>query len=170
MKKKWKMIFSVLLLLISLPLVVAKVHGLPGRGKGAAAQTERAPDFTLKDLQGLKFKLSEQRGKPVLLVFGATWCPACREEIPHLKEIYANYASKGLIMVNIDVDEPQAQVARFAEKYKLPYRVLVDESAQVARSYYVRGVPNFILLDKDGRFVCRECPDVEPLLDRMLTK
>lgn len=72
--------------------------------------------------------------------------------------------------MSIDVDEPRAEVARFAEKLKLPYRVLLDESAQVARNYHVRGIPNFILLDKEGRIVCRECPDVEPLLDKMLNK
>lgn len=170
MKKRWKIILPAMLLLLAVPLVVSRVHSLPGKGKAGEAQNELGPDFTLKDLQGRKFKLSEQRGKPVVLVFGATWCPSCREEIPHLKEIYANYTRKGVVMVNIDIDEPQAQVVRFAEKYKLPYRVLVDERAQVARSYHVRGVPSYILLDKEGRFVCRECLDVEPLLDKMLKK
>ena len=171
MKKSWKRFLPSLLLLLLLPVAASEVHGFPGMGKvGVAAPAEVAPDFALKDLQGRNFKLSEQRGKPVLLVFGATWCPSCREEIPHLKEIYAKYTSKGLVIVNVDVDEPQAQVARFAEKYKLPYRVVVDERARVARNYHVWGVPNFILLDKEGKFVCQECQEVEPLLEKLLRR
>ena len=54
---------------------------------------EKAPDFSLKDLQGKTFTLSENKG-PVLLVFGATWCPYCREEIPHLKAIKDAAAGK----------------------------------------------------------------------------
>lgn len=170
MKKNWKIILPALLLLLFLLVVVFKVDMLPAGGKAATAQSELAPDFTLKDLQGREFKLSEQRGKPVLLVFGATWCPSCREEIPYLKEIYAKYARKGLVVVNIDIEEYPDQVARFAEKYQLPYRVLLDETGQVARNYRVRGIPNFTLLNKEGRIVCRECPDVEPLLNKLLTK
>ena len=170
MKKYWKIALPGLLLLLFLLVIVFKVDMLPAGGKAVTAQRELAPDFTLKDLQGREFKLSEQRGKPVLLVFGATWCPSCRNEIPYLKEIYAKYASKGLVVVNIDVEESSDQVARFVEKYKLPYRVLLDETAQVARNYRVRGIPNFTLLNKEGQIVCRECPDVEPLLDKLLTK
>lgn len=176
MTKRWKNTLWGVLSLLLIPLAAcddlqqerneAKVN----RGMGNVGETllDRAPDFTLKDLQGRIFKLSENRGKPVLLVFGTTWCPYCVEEIPRLKDIFAKYAPQGVAIVNIDIQESQAKVSRFAEKYKLPYRVLIDETAEVAKSYGVQGVPNFTLVDKEGLIVCRQCPSVEPLLDKML--
>ena len=139
-----------------------------GMGKAGEAIVDRAPDFVLKDLQGRVFKLSENRGKPVLLVFGATWCPYCVQEIPRLKEMFAKYTPQGVAIVNIDIEESQAKVARFADKHKLPYQVLLDETATVANNYGVRGVPNFTLVNKEGLVACRQCSSVEPLLDKML--
>ena len=131
------------------------------------AQDNQAPDFVLKDLKGDPFRLSDQRGKPVLLIFGTTWCPSCREEIPHLKDIYARYAKKGLIMVNIDIQESQDKVSRIAEKYDLPYRVLIDENGDVAKTYGIRGVPTLILLDEEGMIAGGQ-RFIDPLLANML--
>lgn len=155
-----------ILLLVSLALVGI----LTGMARIPAAQAEMAPNFSLKDLQGHTFTLKEKRGKPVLLVFGATWCPSCREEIPNIKEMFNTYEKKGVVIAYIDIQEPRATVERFAEKYKLPYPVLLDENMFVARNYHVRGVPNFILIDKSGAIVCQECTDVIPLLDKLLIK
>lgn len=121
--------------------------------KAKEVREDEAPDFTLKDIQGGKFTLNDQRGKPVLLVFGTTWCPSCREEIPHLKDIYASYAKKGLIMVNIDIQESRDKVSRYADNNELPYRVLLDENGDVAKTYGIRGVPSMILLDEAGKII-----------------
>jgi peroxiredoxin len=178
MTKKWKNTLWGVLSLLFIPLAACEdlqkerneAKDNRGMGKAGEAIIDRAPDFTLKDLQGRIFKLSENRGKPVLLMFGATWCPYCVQEIPRLKDIFAKYAPQGVAIVNIDIQESQAKVARFADKHKLPYRVLLDETAAVASDYGVQGVPNFTLIDKEGLVVCRQCPSVEPLLDKMLKK
>jgi len=170
MTKRWKNTLWGILSLLLIPLAANEAIANPGMGKAGEALVDRAPDFTLKDLQGRTFKLRENRGKLVLLVFGATWCPYCVQEIPRLKAIFAKYAPQGVAVVNIDIQESQAKVARFADKHKLPYRVLLDETAEVAKNYGVRGVPNFTLLDKGGLVVCRQCTSVEPLLDKMLKK
>ena len=130
------------------------------------AREDKAPDFILKDIQGGKFTLSDQRGKPVLLIFGTTWCPSCREEIPHLKDIYTRYAKKGLIMVNIDIQESRDKVSRYADKYELPYRVLLDENGDVAKTYGIRGVPAMILLDEAGIIIGGQ-RFIDPLLANM---
>ncbi len=132
--------------------------------------SDTGPAFTLNDLQGQKFSLSETKGKPVMLIFSTTWCPYCIEEIPHLKKIFNDYASRGVVILNIDVKESREKVARFAEKHRLPYRVLLDETTDVAQSYGVRGVPTLVLLDQAGTVVCRECSSVEPQLDQLLNK
>jgi peroxiredoxin len=128
---------------------------------------DKAPDFILKDIKGGKFSLNDQRGKPVLLIFGATWCPSCREEIPHLKDIYARYAKKGLIMVNIDIQESRDKVSRYADKYELPYRLLLDENGAVSEMYGIRGVPTMILLDEAGMIVGGQ-RFIDSLLEKML--
>lgn len=127
---------------------------------------DKAPDFTLKDIQGRKFTLSDQRGKPVLLVFGTTWCSACREEIPHLKDIYARYADRGLTIVNINVRESREKVSRYADKNQLPYRLLLDENGTVSEMYGIRGVPALILLDEAGMIVGGQ-RFIDPLLANM---
>jgi len=170
MTKRWKYLLWGVLSLLFIPLVANQAIANRGIGNAGETAVDRAPDFTLKDLQGRSFKLSENRGKPVLLVFGATWCPYCVQEIPRLKEMFAKYTPQGVAIVNIDIQESQAKVARFADKHKLPYRVLLDETAAVAKNYGVRGVPNFTLLDKEGQVACRQCTSVEPLLDKMLKK
>jgi peroxiredoxin len=158
----WGILIAAIISFIAVELFAYPVLGYP---KGT--RQEKAPDFALNDLQGRKFKLSDSKGKPVLLVFGATWCPYCREEIPRLKDIYAAYGKKGLVFVNIDIQESRDKVLRFADKYKLPYRTFIDEKAEVASNYDVQGVPTLVLIDRDGMILCRQCSTVEPLLDKM---
>ncbi|MDP3098808.1 MAG: TlpA disulfide reductase family protein [Syntrophales bacterium] len=138
-----------------------------GAAKAKDVREDKAPDFVLKDIQGGKFRLNDQRGKPVLLIFGTTWCPSCRDEIPHLKDIYARYAKKGLIMVNIDIQESRDKVSRYADKYELPYRVLLDENGDLAQTYGIRGVPTLILLDEEGMIAGGQ-RFIDPLLATML--
>lgn len=145
--------------------------GPGGPEEANAALVEKAPGFVLKDLGGKSFRLQDFRGKkPVLIIFGATWCGYCRDEIPRFKAIHAAYAKKGLEIVNIDSQEPKFRVERFAEKYQLPYRVLLDEDGNVAGIYDVPGVPLMILVDKNGNIVCRMCRQVEPLIESLLKK
>jgi peroxiredoxin len=128
----------------------------------------KARDFVLKDLNGTTFMLSEQKGKPVLIIFSTTWCPTCRSEIPHYKKIYDTYATRGLIMVNIDTQETKDKVSRFREKYQLPYRVLLDEKGLVAEAYQIVGVPTMILIDQNGALVSRQYQAIDGLLESVL--
>ncbi|MDP2840178.1 MAG: TlpA disulfide reductase family protein, partial [Syntrophales bacterium] len=136
-----------------------------------SAIAEKAPDFVLTDLHGRKFRLSDFKGKqPVLIIFSTTWCPSCREEIPHFKAIHATYAKRGLEIVNIDVQESKEKVAKFTAKYGLPYRVLLDEDGAVSGIYDIRGVPSMVLVDQNGNILCRQCQKVETLLETILRK
>jgi peroxiredoxin len=112
-----------------------------------------APDFSLRDIQGKTFKLSSQRGNPVVMFFGTTWCPACRGEMPSYRDLYDKYALRGLKFLYIDINESTERVARFAKQNSFPYLVLVDGDGSVATDYNIIGVPTFILLDKEGNIV-----------------
>jgi len=112
-----------------------------------------APDFSLKDLQGNVFQLSKQRGKPVLIFFGTTWCPSCRTELPFYKEIYETYTKGSLEVIYINIMEPREKVAKFAKANSLPFKILLDEDGEVATSYAVVGVPTLVLIDKEGKTI-----------------
>jgi cytochrome c biogenesis protein CcmG/thiol:disulfide interchange protein DsbE len=122
------------------------------------------PDFILKDLKGQEVSLGSFRDRPILLVFGTTWCPYCREEIPRIKEIYRLGREKNLEVLNIFINEPEAKVSAFAAKYALPYRVLLDSDGRVAERYQVRGVPTLVLLDRQGKIVCYQCRNLDAML------
>jgi len=112
-----------------------------------------APDFSLRDIQGKTFKLSSQRGNPIVMFFGTTWCPACRSEMPRYRNLYDKYAQRGLKFLYIDINESAERVARFAKQNSFPYLVLVDDDGSVASDYNIIGVPTLILLDKEGNIV-----------------
>jgi peroxiredoxin len=112
-----------------------------------------APDFSLNDIQGKTFKLSSQRGHPVVMFFGATWCPACRSEMPFYKALYEKYAGLGLIFLYIDINESSKRVARFAKENSFPYIVLLDSDGNVANDYNLIGVPTLILVNKEGNII-----------------
>jgi len=127
-----------------------------------------APDFSLTDLNGKTFKLSAKRGKTVLLFFGTTWCPACRQQFPLCKEIYNKYNSRGLEFVYINIMEPRGKVARFVQANALPFRILLDDNANVANTYEVIGVPTFVLINKDGKIFKKSHSVADLPLQRML--
>jgi cytochrome c-type biogenesis protein len=141
-------IFSIILLIcISVALSFGQYRPLFKQEKIAA------PDFSLDDIQGKTFKLSSQRGNPVIIFFGATWCPACRGEMPHYKALYDKYAQRGLKFLYIDINESTRKVARFAKENSFPFLVLVDLDGSVANDYNLIGVPTLFLLDKEGNII-----------------
>jgi len=131
-------------------------------------QYPSASDFVLKDVQGKSFRLSAQRGKPVLIFFGTTWCPGCRAEIPVYKKVYETYVPRGLEVIYINIMEPAKKVARFAQANALPYRTLLDEDGSVANAYNVIGVPMIMLVDKNGFIIKVGHSSQEMPLDKVL--
>ena len=127
---------------------------------------DRASDFTLKDLDGRNVRLSDYKGKIILLYFMATWCPECRGTIPQLKEIYSLYNAKGLVLLNINVMESREKASAFSKKYSLPFPTLLDGDGKVYQSYGVVGVPVKALIDRNGRIICWNCRTLDKLLEK----
>jgi len=125
----------------------------------------RALDFALNDLDGRNVRLSDYKGKTILLYFMATWCPECRTTIPHLKEIYSLYNAKGLVLLTIDVMESREKASAFSKKYSLPFPTLLDGEGKVYQSYGVFGVPLTALIDRNGRIICWNCRSLDKLLE-----
>jgi peroxiredoxin len=119
---------------------------------GAATAGQAAPDFTLKDLSQKKIKLSDYKGKVLILNFFATWCPPCRVEIPELVKIYQENQAKGLIVLSIALDTdgiPQV-LNKFVKDMKIPYPVLVGSMSMVDQ-YQISGVPTTLVITREGK-------------------
>ncbi|MFQ5712719.1 MAG: TlpA family protein disulfide reductase [Candidatus Scalinduaceae bacterium] len=131
---------------------------------------QKVATFELLTIDDEKLELeSFRKDKVVLLVFSATWCPACRHEIPLLKEYYGEYKDDGLEILNIDIQESKKKVGSFVEKNKINYPVVLDSIAKAAMLYEVRGIPLNIILDKDGIIKYREnIPPSKEILEKLL--
>ncbi|PKN04996.1 MAG: hypothetical protein CVU71_18270 [Deltaproteobacteria bacterium HGW-Deltaproteobacteria-6] len=151
MRKYFNIIMAFLMVVFLAPPAAAWGQYIPNAP--FKPELTQAPDFTLKDVQGKTFRLSAQRGKPVLIFFGTTWCPGCRAEIPKYKEVHRTYSPRGLEVIYINIMEPAKKVIRFAQSNSLPYRTLLDEDGSVGNAYNVIGVPMIMLLDKAGNIV-----------------
>jgi cytochrome c biogenesis protein CcmG/thiol:disulfide interchange protein DsbE len=131
--------------------------GLAATGCTAAPQQQgsrqTAPDFNLKTLDGKTLQLSALKGKVVLLDFWATWCPPCKAEIPHFKELYDQYRGKGLEIIGVALDEGgEKDVAPFAQQNQINYPLAAAGAQQLAQAYGgVRGIPTTFLIDKQGK-------------------
>ncbi len=163
-------LFAVLGLIVFTLLSVLSCSDSKQPDMGKNLSQSMAPDFSLKDIEGRDFKLSTKKGKPVLLIFTTTWCPSCRSEISHYKSIHETYGQRGLEVVNIDAEEPKARVSRFAAKYRIPYRVLLDESGKVAGDYDIVGIPTMVLISKDGRILSRQYFAIDTILETLFEK
>lgn len=114
-----------------------------------------APDFALTDLDGNQIRLSELRGRPVIVNFWASWCVACVEEFPLLRDVAARYADDGLVVVGIVFrDRPEA-ARRFMERNGATWAAAIDPEERVARAYGVYAPPETYFIGRDGIIVAR---------------
>lgn len=119
---------------------------------GKIVKGQQAPDFTLKDTEGKSHRLSDYRGKVVIVNFWATWCPPCREEIPSMIALNRQMAGKPFAMLCASIDEGGKKSVEGYFKTsgnRLPI-TLLDSDASVAQLYGTTGVPESFVLDKNG--------------------
>lgn len=121
----------------------------PGMEVGHRAG-QLAPDFYLPTLQGKAVRLSELRGRPVVVNFWATWCTPCRREMPQFKAAYDQYRDRGLLVIAVNVQEPEGSVRQFAEEFGLDFPVALDRSGEVSRAYRLLGLPATYFIDRQG--------------------
>lgn len=139
--------------------------------KVGAGVGNTAPDFRLTRMDGSAVSLGDLRGGPAVLVFWTAWCPACKEEAPHVNELAAKYGPRGVRVLGINIMDSEARAAGGIKEFGIRYDVARDPDASVTRLYQVTGTPTIILLDRGGvvRYVGHALPeDFSARLDALL--
>src|SRR5580765_7390474 len=113
-----------------------------------------APEWELKDLDGKPVKLSDFKGKVVILDFWATWCGPCRMEIPGFVELQQKYGGQGLVVIGVSLDDrgPEA-VKSFIKQQRVNYSILLANSKVVEDYGGVEGIPTTFIIDRKGMIV-----------------
>ncbi len=116
-----------------------------------------APDFTLNDIEGNPFRLSDLRGKVVFINFWATWCPPCRAEMPEIEAVYQEYKDKDVVVVGVDIlvseilkGYDENDVRRFVQQGGYSWTFVLDTTGEVTNSYGIIYIPTSFFLDKEG--------------------
>lgn len=115
----------------------------------------KAPNFTLKDMDGKTVKLSDFQGKPVLLNFWASWCPPCNAEMPDLVKKSEQYKDKVVFLgINLTATEQDSEGPKnFVKKYNVQFPTLMDEKGKIADLYQALGIPTTFTVDPNGVIV-----------------
>ncbi len=116
-------------------------------------RTEKsAPGFSLQDIKGNQVSLEDFRGKAILLNFWATWCQACKDELPSMQRLYETLSSEGVEVVAISIDRNNFdRIKEYAKEYKLTFPILWDPEQKVRKHYYIMGLPTTYLIGPEGK-------------------
>lgn len=117
---------------------------------------ENTPDFTINEAGGGSYKLSDLRGKVVMLQFTASWCSVCRTEMPFIEsEIWQAKRSSGLMVVGIDRDEPVDKVLKFKEDIGVSYPLALDPNADIFGLFALKeaGVTRNVIINRAGKII-----------------
>jgi len=123
------------------------------KNERVGAVGELAPDFVLKDLNGNEYQLSDYRGKGVFLNFWGTYCEPCKDEMPYMNKLYAEYKDQGVEILAINVGETDLAINTFASKYGIEFPIVVDVNGEVQHAYNIYPLPATFLVDSEGKIV-----------------
>lgn len=167
MNKQTKRILTVasLVLLLALAAAVYSACGKEDAENSVQASSEvsdsntvAAPDFTVLDEDGNEVKLSDFKGKPVVLNFWATWCGYCKMEMPDFDTAYAKYPDVQFLMVNVTdgVNETVEKAKAYVETEGFSFDIFFDVKLEAVGRYGVTGYPTTYFIDKDGNAVAMQ--------------
>lgn len=117
---------------------------------------DMAPDFTINEAGGNSYRLSDLRGKVVMLQFTASWCSVCRTEMPFIEnEIWQEKKPEGLVIIGIDRDEPLEKVLKFKQDIAVSYPMALDPGADIFGLYANKeaGVTRNVIIDRSGKII-----------------
>jgi thiol-disulfide isomerase/thioredoxin len=135
-------------------LAVALLCLLPKSPAGASVPLSSgaaAPAFRLDSLEGKVVNLADYRGQVVLLNFWASWCGPCRQEMPILEQLHKQYRSKGFTLVGVNVEPDSGAALKWLKSTPVSFPILFDRESVASKLYEVQGMPNTVIIDRQGR-------------------
>lgn len=112
-----------------------------------------APDFSLTTFDGQEIRLSELRGKPVIINFWASWCVPCRTEAPLLERMWRDYRERGMILLGVDYVDTEDAAKQFIQEYGMTYPNGPDLGTRISQAYRLTGVPETYFITRDGKML-----------------
>lgn len=161
-----------LIFLAALPLMAGGAPGVHAPIQ-PVAQRKLAPEIALTDSAGKTLKLTDYRGKIVLLNFWATWCGGCKEEMPWYSQFEKTYGPQGFAVIGVSQDEDGWKIVKpFLAKTPIPYRIVLGDET-TGKKYNVDAMPVSLLLDRQGRIAASytglvDRSDIEDNIKKML--
>jgi peroxiredoxin len=149
-------IVTVSIMLVAAPYLARRAGITRGATRQPEIKGQVAPDFTLESLDGKTVRLSDFRGKAVLVNFWATWCQPCKIEMPWFEEMQQQYGPNGFQVLGIAMDDASKEdIAKFAKDMGVNYPILIGKEA-VGNAYGgVQFLPSSFFIDRDGKVVDR---------------
>lgn len=117
---------------------------------------DKAPEFTTQLTNGKTFRLSDQRGKIVMLQFTASWCSVCRKEMPYIeKDIWKVLKGKKFVLIGVDRAEPMDVVLKYEKQMGISYPLALDPEAEIFSLYaeLLSGVTRNVIIDENGKII-----------------
>jgi cytochrome c biogenesis protein CcmG, thiol:disulfide interchange protein DsbE len=144
-------IFGIIGLVIVGMLVVlaiaVRTRGAPPLESGSA------PDFSLTTFDGQTYKLSELKGKPIVINFWASWCIPCRDEAPAFERAWQNYRDRGLIVLGVDYVDTETDAKKFIAEFQQTYPNGADLGTRISQAFRISGVPETYFIDREGKLL-----------------
>lgn len=145
-------------LAVVISLVIASLlwddSSLESLKMSSTPQSYPAPDFRFPDIDGKTIRLSDYRGKIVLVNVWATWCAPCVYEMPSMEKLYKEFKGQHFEILAVSIDEVGGEaVAPFMKKYKLTFPALLDPEGSIKALYGVTGIPETFIIDAAGMVI-----------------
>ncbi len=143
------------ILLLTLLLALFALQGVSASELTPLDQNLDGLEFALKDMDGKTHKLSDYKGKTLIINFWASWCPPCREEMPSMERAWQKIKNNNIVMLAINVGEDEDTIFTFLGDYPVSFTILMDSTGEVTENWPIKGLPTTYIVSPEGKLVYR---------------
>jgi thiol-disulfide isomerase/thioredoxin len=149
-------VLAAAVVVVALVVIMNTDAGAPPVVRGASAPAFDLPHLSAADAEGTgSLNLADLRGRVVLVNFWATWCEPCEREMPAMERLYQALPRDQFELVAVAIDDSESDVVAFQDEYRLSFPIVLDSDQRVYGAYQTMGVPESLLIDRQGRIIER---------------